>query len=394
MNLPNDILLENRFLCLCQSLNRISVDVSHRDFYNSENANIYRSFCYGEFSPTESSAKRFKFTLDAFMDRMSSGEFAITNFLPLVAKMSQMAERRSKIIDAQQVIKNMSDMSYDVKSSLIEKPQLPSQCVDEVIEDWSNDEVINFDNLWSIGQSIRTFNTGHVLLLCGMSGTGKTNFAIQVCEDICNSNDEKWLFISLEMQKKSIFERIMKIAFYRNNPDLTFSESNEYFEKNKTNRKYFESCMSDNMYIIDKSGLDITAIETIVKGQVEKDRAVKTVVIDYVQIISHTTDDYKALSEISRKVPEIAKKYDVRIILLSQLTKDNYDNTKPTPRSIKGAGGLFDNSDEVWCLFRNKDENPYLLELMHWKSRHNGAYGVTPLEMNGLHVKSQDIYDN
>jgi len=394
MELPNDLLLEKRFLCLCQSLNRISVDVSHRDFYKTEHANIYRSFCYGEFSPTESSAKRFKFSLDTFMDVLSSGEFAVTNFLPLVAKMSEMAERRSKIIEAHQIIANMNNMSYDVKSCLVEKPMLPSQCMNEVIEDWCNQEKINFDSFWVIGQKIKTFNTGHVLLLCGMSGTGKTNFAIQVCEDICRANNEKWLFLSLEMQKKSIFERMMKIAYYRNNPESSHSDSNWFFEQNKTKKQYFQTCIQDNMYILDKSGLDIVSIETVIKGQVEKDRSVKTVVIDYAQLISHSTDDYKALSQISRKVPEMAKKYDVRIILLSQLTKDNYDNTRPTPRAIKGAGGLFDNSDEVWCLYRDKENSPHRLELMHWKSRHNGADGITPLIMNGLYVDSEETYDN
>ena len=388
MNLPYDLLLEKRFLCLCQSLERISVDVSHRDFYNTEHSNIYRSFCYGEFNPTDSSAKRFKFTMDTFYECLESSEFGVVNFIPLVKKMNEMAERRSKIKEATQVITNMSNMSFEVKSCLIEKPILPSQCAEEVIEDWTNQEFIKFGSFWSLGESIKTFNTGHVLLLCGMSGTGKTNFAIQLCEDICSENDEKWLFISLEMQKKSIFERMMKIRLYENKPEATYHDSNNFFNKYKGNPVYFKACISDNMYIIDKSGLDISAIETVIKGQIEKDRSVKTVVIDYAQLISHETDDYKALSEISRKVPEIAKKYGVRIILLSQLTKDNYDNTKPTPRSIKGAGGLFDNSDEVWCLYRDKENTPNLLEVLHWKSRHNGAYGSTKLFMNGLYVRS------
>lgn len=389
-SLPHDLILEKRFICLCQSLERISVDVSHRDFYNKELSNIYRAFCYGEFNPTDSTCSRFKFSMDSFYDCMQTGEFAVTNFLPLTAKMSEMSERRRNIIDAYQLIKNMENLDFKVNSSLIEKPMLPSQCATEVIEDWTNINEIKLSYFWSIGQKIKTFDVGHVLLLCAMAGTGKTGFAIQLCEDIANSNDEKWLFISLEMPKKSIFERMMKIHFYRNNPGAQYSDSNVFFDKYKSSEKYFRLCIHDNMYIIDKSGLCISDIEKIIKGQVEKDRSIKTVVIDYAQLISHSTDEYKALSEISRKVPQMAKNYSVRIILLSQLTKDSYDNSRPTPRSIKGAGGLFDNSDEVWCLHRDKDNDPYRLNVLHWKSRHNGAYGETPLYMNGLYISSEE----
>jgi KaiC/GvpD/RAD55 family RecA-like ATPase len=392
MILPNDIELEKRFICLCQSMERISLDVSHKDFHNTELSNIYKSFCYGEFNPTETSASRFKFSLDKYYEALGVHEFSVASFKHLSVKMMELSERRKLIKESTQTVTNMLNMSYPIRTVGVDKPELPSQTRESVIDTWCNAKKIEFDRFWSIGQKIQTFNTGHVLLLCGMSGTGKTGFTMQMCNDICNANNEKWLFISLEMQKASIFERMMKTAFYMNQPHASQEDSNTFFNKNKSNTTYFDTIITDNMYIIDKSGMDINQIERVIKGQVEKDRSVKTVVIDYAQLISHTTDDYKALSEISRRVPEMAKNYDVRIILLSQLTKDNYDGVKPTPKSIKGAGGLFDNSDEVWCLFRDKDNLPNVLDVMHWKSRHNGAYGKTQLGIYGLYIQSEQ-YD-
>jgi len=95
------------------------------------------------------------------------------------------------------------------------------------------------------------------------------------------------------------------------------------------------------------------------------------------------------LTNISEICPIIAKDYGVRVVLLCQLTKDNYDNQRPVPSAIKGSGGLYDNADIVLCLYKDRSiEDNRLMEVLHWKDRPSGSEGVTPLMANGLHIFS------
>jgi replicative DNA helicase len=227
------------------------------------------------------------------------------------------------------------------------------------------------------------------MLLAGTSGTGKTNVAIQLCEDICRCNNEDWLFMSLEMSKRDVVARAGKIRYYENNPDGTRYESNMFFEQNKLNPEFYDAVCPPHMNICDKTGLTIGQINNIVKYEVTKNPRIKTVVIDYAQLIRGKGSMMEVLTNISEECPIIAKEYGVRVILLCQLTKDNYDNQRPVPSAIKGSGGLYDNADIVMCLYKDRSiEDNKVMEMLHWKDRPSGSEGVTYLRANGLHILS------
>ncbi|MCP3685045.1 MAG: AAA family ATPase, partial [bacterium] len=242
------------------------------------------------------------------------------------------------------------------------------------LQEWKTKQKVALGQFYGLSDKIITFNPGHVLLLAGTSGTGKTNAAIQLCEDICECNNEEWLFMSLEMAKHDVDERCAKIRFYENNPDGTRYESNMFFDQNKDNPTFYDHVAANHMNICDKTGITIDQIKAIVKYEVTKNPKIKTVVIDYAQLIRGKGSIFERMTHISEVCPLIGKEYGVRVVLLCQLTKDSYDNQRPTPSSIKGSGALFDNADIVLCLYKDLSiHDNRVLEWLHWKDRPNGS---------------------
>jgi replicative DNA helicase len=266
---------------------------------------------------------------------------------------------------------------------------------ESVEEKWKNRTRLKLNQFSKLGDKIYSFDHGRCMLLPGMSGTGKTGTAIQLANDIAKCQEEEFLIMSLEMDDAGIAERMAKIAYYMNTPpdEANMYHSNLFFEQNRTVEGFYNKVMPDRMHVCDKTNLSIHQIFNVAKYEVSKNPKIKTIIIDYAQLINtYPLRPSEGLDQVSIVVARIGKELGVRVILLSQLTKDNYDGSRPTPASIKGSGGLFDNMDIVLCLYRNKDEwDGKKLEFIHMKDRQNGSEGTTEMHINGLHITSVDL---
>jgi len=389
MNLYDE-LIEQKLLCLLNSMQSVSFNVQIEDFYFDKHKKIYRAFLDGVFDlSAETDALKYGVDQLSFFKCLEVNEFSFSSLKPLEGKISELATRRRKVEEYNVAIKQMMDPTYEVVSDSIPVSQNREEAKADIIEHWNNRERLELAQLSALTDKMYTFSPGHVMLLAGTSGTGKTNFAIQLAEDISYKQNEQWLFMSLEMNKASVAERCAKIFYYECNPDGNRYHSNLFFEQNKGVEGFYEKVMPENMNICDKSGLTIKQISSIVKFEVGKNPKIKTVVIDYAQLIRGAGNIFEKLTTISEMAPYIAKTYGVRVVLLCQLTKDSYDNSRPSPSSIKGSGALFDNADVVLCLYKDKEiENNRKLEIMHWKDRYSGSEGITNLTLNGLHLVS------
>jgi replicative DNA helicase len=386
----NDVNLEKKFLCLCYEHKRISFNLKPDDFYSTDNEKIYKAFMDGFFDLSiESDASKYGVDSGAFYACLETSEFSLSNIKHYEEKLSNLATRRRKIAEYETYIKQMKDPSFEVVSDSIPVSENKASMKEEILHQWKTKERIKFGQFYALTDKIHTFNPGHVMLLAGTSGTGKTNVAIQICEDISDCNDEEWLFLSREMSKADVMERCAKIRFYQNNPDGTRYESNMFFNQNKDNPSFYDAIAPVHMNISDKTGLTIDQEKAIVKYEVAKNPKIKTVVIDYAQLIRGRGSIFERLTYISEVCPLIAKECGVRVILLCQLTKDSYDNQRPTPAHIKGSGALYDNADMVMCLYKdNSVQDNKVMEWLHWKDRPNGSNGKTEFVQNGLYISS------
>src|SRR5690606_13556788 len=112
------------------------------------------------------------------------------------------------------------------------------------------------------------------------------------------------------------------------------------------------------------------------------------VLIDYLQFIlpqKKSMSEIEAVTSNSRAVKNIAKKFDTRVILLSQLIRgvESRQDKRPQLSDLRQSGAIEQDADVVMFLYRDDYYNPdtekkNIAEVIIAKHR-NGPTGTTEL---------------
>lgn len=185
---------------------------------------------------------------------------------------------------------------------------------------------------------IRGGNMGEVLTVIGRSGVGKTAFGLNLAERITREKDVNLLFFSLEQQKAQIAERMLSIssglpshmlekAFYDNSTD--YMQAIAEFDKR-----------FHNVFVVDKDNMTIDDIEkTIVETSMSR-KPINVIIIDYMGYIKtkHADNPYVAMSNVAKELKAMAKRLNIFIIVLSQLSREGgTGGTKVTIRMCRDS---------------------------------------------------------
>ncbi len=187
-------------------------------------------------------------------------------------------------------------------------------------------------------------------------GTGKTSLAQQI---IINALEKKFgvLFISMEMERKNLFVRFLA-NFSSINPFRIMINNIFKHEADKFDFSLKRWNSLKENYFMTEGTLSLKKIETALKRKL-KENPIKLLVVDYIQIM-HVRDS-KNMSEASlikeniRGIKELATKYHVCAIALSQITKDALGG-KPGLKALKGSGGIGEDSDCVINLWTDSED--------------------------------------
>lgn len=148
--------------------------------------------------------------------------------------------------------------------------------------------------------------------------------------------------------------------------------------------------LSPVMELYAGESMDISTIRGIVESN---EGQILLIVIDYLQRLTVGVDshlDYGRVSLISTSIKDLANRFEVPILVLSQLNRalerdrvsGNMRERRPTLSDLRDSGRIEEDADVVWLLWRDPDQNQYVawqdanLEIA--KSR-NGKTGDIPL---------------
>lgn len=225
---------------------------------------------------------------------------------------------------------------------------------------------------------------------------GKSSLAQQIAEYVAQEHNV--LFHSLEMKisqytKRSVFRRA-KI----NNDMIANTNIKEdvLFDKIVSAG---DSITKLNLFIDDDTKCTLSTIEkNIIKIQQDKGSC-DLVVIDYIQLMQsdnkYQQDKREKIGEISTGLKRLALKYDVPIIILSQLTRalEARENKRPTLSDLKESGDLEQDADVVIGLYRDEVYNPHnkgTAEVIILKNR-EGSCRVIPYYFNGSVTEFMEV---
>lgn len=207
----------------------------------------------------------------------------------------------------------------------------------------------------------------HLILLGGFTGFGKSSFLAQLMVDICREGAKAVVF-SVEDSVQDKTTKMLSTLTDIPVRQLVRGRLNEYeayeIEKATEILKDFFITIYDDCYTLDEMELKIK--KHTMQGGVD------IVAIDFVQnIITGGESIYDRMSEVAIRLQRMAKKYDVCILALSQVSSEEKGKI-----SLRGAQELASAADMVLWIDRKPDIREF--DLIIRKNRPFGYTGKIP----------------
>lgn len=254
----------------------------------------------------------------------------------------------------------------------------PSSMVDEYLEEFSdlffgnkNDEYLN-TGFTALDKLLGGLHSDDLIIIGARPSMGKTMFSLNIVNNIIQQDpSKKILFFSLEMSFKKLYNRLIanRIRIENNKLKDIKHLSNDDYEKVSHAVNQFRH---ENLYIDDNDGTVLDNIKSRIQNFVNEHNGIDLLVVDYLQLIDSLNSGNdklfnreRLISEVSRELKKIAKKYHIPVIALVQLSRnvEQRQDKRPLLSDIRESGAIEQDADVVMFLYRddyyerkNKDE--------------------------------------
>lgn len=192
--------------------------------------------------------------------------------------------------------------------------------------------------------------------VCGAYyGHGKTFFAINVINSLLEQG-KRVLFFSLEMSASEVIQRLIGLRA-RLNTYETLTKQDEEKEKVKQDAKEFIfKALHDKLLVIDDEVRNADSIINRLKSE-EVRGHVDLCVVDYIQLMSTTVNQYEELRDAMKNIQMVTKKIKTTMLLLSQINNEAQIAGKGSRvDGFKGAGDIGQVANVAIRIEREKDE--------------------------------------
>jgi|AntRauTorckE6833_2_1112554.scaffolds.fasta_scaffold28493_1 replicative DNA helicase len=202
----------------------------------------------------------------------------------------------------------------------------------------------------------------HLSILAGRPSMGKTAMSLRLLSSTLRASNAKSLFISLEMDRVKLLDRIL-IQKSKTKADDYYKTKND--PKNKVVKKQINSIETARNWlhdkplkITDKRGLKINDIKSIArKTDNIFNGDLDLIIIDYLTEINISSVDGrfdKGIAEAVRELRSLAAELDVHLILLHQINRafKGRSNKRPELSDLRDSGEIEEKADNVFFVHR------------------------------------------
>lgn len=297
---------------------------------------------------------------------------------------SQLSENPEKIADYYNRLTQLQEVA-------VKKSRTTKEILVEIVEDISKRSegltgiatgLIDFDNMTAGLQN------GDLIIVAARPSVGKTAFALNLGISNCQNGGFTNIF-SLEMKDKQLVQRMLSTIANVNaakwrDPYRYFTED----DHKKISRAigFFDAWEMD---IRDKPGQTVFDIRsTVRKNMREHPDKRHLVIIDYLQLMAAVGRFERhdlAIGHISKELKNLAREFNVPVILLSQLSRgvEQRQEKRPMMSDIRDSGSVEQDADVICFLYRDdyydkESENKNIVEVIISKQR-NGPVGTVEM---------------
>lgn len=227
-----------------------------------------------------------------------------------------------------------------------------------------------------------------LILLAARPSMGKTALALNMAMNAALEKNVVVIF-SLEMSEKQLVDRILSAYSGINSRKFNTGklDSQEFNELVET----LQYLMGTKLFIDDTERISVSELHSKAL-KIKNEYGLNLIVIDYIQLIQpakeYRGNRVQEITEISRELKLLAKKLDVPIIAVSQLSRnvEQRNDKRPILSDLRDSGALEQDADIVIFLYRedfydSESLNPNINELIIAKNR-NGITGTVELQFD------------
>ena len=231
----------------------------------------------------------------------------------------------------------------------------------------------------------------HFWVIGGYTSTGKTAFSLNILKSLMDQ-DKNVIYFSLEMSKTDIVGRYLGLATETSSLKII---------KNAIGDKYDIDRIAEEQRNMRNKKLQIFTLANELENIIIQMKAchmqnpVDVFFIDFMQLItvSDAKNEYQELSQVSKRLQEVAKEMNVPVIVLSQVNNEHAKfGKKSQVMGFKGSGAIAAAADFAIELARaDKQEQveamhvakmPINIDLYIKKNRH-GSIGKIQMNFDG-----------
>lgn len=257
----------------------------------------------------------------------------------------------------------------------------------------------------SLDRHLFGLQRGTLTIIGAATSTGKSNFVCQLTNNVIKK-DKKVLFVSLEMRKKQIVDRLVIMNSQLNAKE--FSTHPKEQNKDAVCAGYGDlHNAGTNLFLSDERNLNALEIQSIAR-QIKAQEGLDLIVIDYLQNISippvkEGMNYAKSVALVLKQIFNMALDLDTPIILVSQLNRGFANRKERTPRlsDLRDSGEIEETADNVILLHNETAtvektlwrEEPEEVEVIIEKAR-GAVTGAVTFTYNPVTLLFEDPLNN
>lgn len=229
---------------------------------------------------------------------------------------------------------------------------------------------------------------GHMVVVAGEPGSGKTTLGLGLAERVALHSGDVALVFSLEMTDVELTNRAL--ASVGSVPLKHISEGHSMRDSDWPGLTGAVAKLNDAPLILcDDASLTMREIRQICRT-VKREHGLGVVAVDYIGLIKgeqKNASRYDVVTEISKGMKRLAKELGVPVVVLAQLNRGPKAraNKRPTKSDLRDSGQIEADADVVVLVHRDNDSpagQAGVTELIVDKNRH-GPTGIAHVQHQG-----------
>lgn len=202
-----------------------------------------------------------------------------------------------------------------------------------------------------IDKDIRQNLNGKLVGIIGKGGTRKSLYAQNILLNNIFSKDIRGIYSTMEMSMNNFLSRVIDFFVEGHNTNVSFE-----FEERKDPASVktelegnIAKALGDKLIITDASNLTAKDYDQMIDSNTRKHGRIDILVVDGLSMMGGKGEDVERYSRNTKELKELAKKWDMCIIVICHTTKECEKTVRDASRYVRGSEKILDNVDCHLC---------------------------------------------